>query len=136
MDAAALDSWPVLHMATIGGAAALHLDDQIGSLEPGKKADFITVRTHTPRMTPLFGDGPHANLHHNLVHAVRGSDVDLVVIDGAVAAEGGELAQADLGELIDRARSLAPGLFQRRAEYLATQADSVPAVFAATEKDV
>jgi 5-methylthioadenosine/S-adenosylhomocysteine deaminase len=135
MDAAALDSWPVLRLATIGGAAALHLDDQIGSLEPGKKADFIAVRTGTPRMTPLFGDGPQANLHHNLVHAVRGSDVDLVVIDGAVAAEGGELAQADLGELIGRARALVPGLFQRRAEYLAIQADSTPAVFAAKDKD-
>ena len=104
MDAAALDSWPVLRMATIGGAAALHLDDQIGSLEPGKKADFIAVRTGTPRMTPLFGAGPYANLHHNLVHAVRGSDVDLVVVDGAVAAEAGQLAQADLAELIGRAR--------------------------------
>ncbi len=128
MNAAALDSWPVLRLATIGGAAALHLDDQIGSLEPGKKADFIAVRTGTPRMTPLFGTGPHANLHHNLVHAVRGSDVDLVVIDGAAAAEAGQLAQADLAELIDRARSLVPGLFQRRAEYLAAHADPAPPI--------
>lgn len=98
MDAAALDSWQVLRMATTGGAAALRLDDQIGSLEPGKKADFIAVRTDTPRMTPLLGGGQHANLHHNLVHAVRGGDVDLVVIDGAVAAESGQLANADLAE--------------------------------------
>ncbi len=121
MDAAALDSWPVLRLATTGGARALGLDDQIGSLEPGKKADFITVRTDTPRMTPLLGVGPYANLHHNLVHAVRGSDVDLVVIDGAVAAESGQLRNADLAELIDRARAVVPGLFARRAEYLAAQ---------------
>jgi 5-methylthioadenosine/S-adenosylhomocysteine deaminase len=112
-------------MATMGGARALGAGDQIGSLEPGKKADFITVRTDTPRMTPLLGTGPYANLHHNLVHAVRGSDVDLVVIDGAVAAESGQLRNADLAELIDRARSLVPGLFARRAEYLAAQADHV-----------
>jgi 5-methylthioadenosine/S-adenosylhomocysteine deaminase len=121
MDAAALDSWQVLGMATIGGASALRLDDQIGSLEPGKKADFIAVRTGTPRMTPLLGAGPHANLHHNLVHAVRGSDVDLVVIDGRRVAESGQLANADLDELIDRVRSLVPGLFERRAEYLAAR---------------
>lgn len=119
MDAAALDSWQVLRMATIGGATALGVGKHIGSLEPGKKADFITVRTDTPRMTPLIGDGPYANLHHNLVHAVRGSDVDLVVVGGQVAAEAGDLANADLGELIARARSLVPGLFERRAAYLA-----------------
>jgi len=129
MDAAALDSWQVLRMATAGGAAALRLDDQIGSLEPGKKADFIAVRTDTPRMTPLLGDGPYANLHHNLVHAVRGSDVDLVVVDGRPVAESGRLLHADLAELIDRVRALVPGLFERRAEYLAAHADTAPAAF-------
>jgi 5-methylthioadenosine/S-adenosylhomocysteine deaminase len=132
MDAAALGSWQVLHMATMGGASALGLDGQIGSLEPGKKADFITVRTGTPRMTPLFSDGPHANLHHNLVHAVRGSDVDLVVVDGTAVAEAGRLANADLAELIARARAAVPGLFARRAEYLAAHAGSLPGAFPAT----
>jgi 5-methylthioadenosine/S-adenosylhomocysteine deaminase len=132
MDAAALDSWQVLRMATTGGAAALRLDDQIGSLEPGKKADFLAVRTDTPRMTPLLGDGPYVNLHHNLVHAVRGGDVDLVVIDGAPVAADGRLLNADLAELIDRARAAVPGLFARRAEYLAAHADSLPVAFAAT----
>jgi 5-methylthioadenosine/S-adenosylhomocysteine deaminase len=127
MDAAALDSWQVLSMATVGGARALGLDDELGSLEPGKKADFIAVRTDTPRMTPIFGAGPYANLHHNLVHAVRGSDVDLVVIDGATVAEGGRLVNADLAELIDRARAAVPGLFERRSAYLATHGES-PAV--------
>ena len=132
MDAAALDSWQVLRMATAGGAAALRLDDQIGSLEPGKKADFIAVRTDTPRMTPLLGAGPYANLHHNLVHAVRGSDVDLVVVDGRTVAESGRLVHADLAELIARVRALVPGLFERRAEYLSAHADTAPAAF--TEK--
>lgn len=128
MDAAALDSWQVLRMATIGGARALHLEGEIGSLEPGKKADFIAVRMDTPRMTPVFGSGPYANLHHNLVHAVRGSDVDLVVIDGAVVAESGALVNADLAELIARARAVVPGLFARRTEYLATHAEAPAAL--------
>ena len=134
IDAAALDSWQVLSMATSGGARAWASTDQIGSLEPGKKADFIAVRTGTPRMTPLLGGGPHANLHHNLVHAVRGSDVDLVVIDGTAGRRAGQLVNADLAELIARARAAVPGLFARRAEYLAAHIGSLPAAFPATQE--
>jgi 5-methylthioadenosine/S-adenosylhomocysteine deaminase len=119
LDAAALDSWDVLRMGTIGGARAIGLDHEIGSLEAGKKADFIAVRTNTPRMTPLFGDGPYFNLQHNLVHAVRGSDVDLTVIDGEIVVENGMLKTADLQALIRYVREAAPGLFARRADYLA-----------------
>jgi 5-methylthioadenosine/S-adenosylhomocysteine deaminase len=118
MDAAALDSWEVLRMATINGARCLGLDGEIGSLEAGKKADLIAVRTDTPRMTPLFG-GEYLNLHHNLVHAVRGSDVDLVMVDGRIVVEDGGLATADLAQLIADARGFAPGLFARRAAWLA-----------------
>ncbi|QWT22736.1 amidohydrolase [Subtercola sp. PAMC28395] len=120
MDAAAMDSWDVLRMATMGGSRALGLSHEIGSLEPGKKADLIAVRTDTPRMTPLLGDGPYANLHHNLVHAVRGSDVDLTMVDGKVLVEGGELLSADVQELIAAARATVPGLFERRSAYLAS----------------
>ena len=118
LDAAALDSWPVLRMGTILGAKAIGLDKEIGSLEVGKKADFIAVRTDTPRMTPLFGEGDYFNLQHNLVHAVRGGDVDMTVIDGEVVVENGKLKTADLGELIARARAVAPGLFARRKAWL------------------
>jgi 5-methylthioadenosine/S-adenosylhomocysteine deaminase len=118
MNAAALDSWTVLRMATIMGARCLGLDSEIGSLEVGKKADMIAVKTDTPRMTPLFGDD-YFNLHHNLVHAVRGGDVDVVVVDGNMLVENGRLKTADLTELIADVRALAPGLFARRAAWLA-----------------
>ncbi|MFD0851573.1 amidohydrolase family protein, partial [Actinomadura adrarensis] len=111
------------------GAAALGLDDQIGSLEAGKKADFIAVRTDTPRMTPFIVDGPFANLHHNLVHAVRGGDVDLTVVNGSVVASDGRLTNADIHELIDRARAVVPDLFARRAAYLASQDDGTASPF-------
>jgi 5-methylthioadenosine/S-adenosylhomocysteine deaminase len=118
MNAAALDSWNVLRMATIEGARCIGLDAEIGSLEPGKKADVIAVRTDTPRMTPRFG-AEHFNLHHNLVHAVRGGDVDLVMVDGRILVEDGRLKTADMTELIADVHRLAPGLFARRAAWLA-----------------
>lgn len=122
LDAAAMDSWQVLRMATITGARAIGLDAEIGSIEPGKRADIIAVRTDTPRMTPLYGEGPYFNLQHNLVHAVRGSDVVMTMIDGQVVVEDGVLQTADLREIIAEVRAVAPGLFARRAAFLAENA--------------
>ncbi|POF30835.1 amidohydrolase family protein [Roseibium marinum] len=118
-DAAAMDSWNVLRMATIGGARAIGLDHEIGSIEPGKRADIIAVRTDTPRMTPLFGSGPWFNLQHNLVHAVRGSDVAMTMIDGQIVVEDGQLLTGDLTEILDEIHTVAPPLFKRRAAWLA-----------------
>lgn len=118
LDAAALPAWDVLRMATIEGARAIGKDGEIGSLEAGKKADLIAVRTDTPRLTPLFG-GIDGNLHHNLVHAVRGSDVDLTMVDGRIVVEDGRLLTADMGSLIAGVHEVVPDLFQRRAAWLA-----------------
>ncbi len=123
LDAAAMDSWQVLRMATITGARAIGLDHEIGSIEAGKRADIIAVRTDTPRMTPLFGDGPYFNLQHNLVHAVRGGDVTMTMVDGKILVENGVLKTADLGEIIDEIHKVAPGHFSRRAAFLAENAD-------------
>jgi 5-methylthioadenosine/S-adenosylhomocysteine deaminase len=123
MDAAAMNSWQVLELATNGGARALGLADQLGSLEPGKQADLIAVRTDTPRMTPILSTGQYANIHHNLVHAVRGSDVDVTMVAGQIVVRDGRLHTADLQELIARVRALVPGLFERRSAYLATIGD-------------
>jgi 5-methylthioadenosine/S-adenosylhomocysteine deaminase len=70
-------------------------------------------------MTPLIGDGPYANIHHNLVHAVRGGDVDVTMVAGEVVVRDGQLLTADLGHLIENARAAVPGLFTRRSDYLA-----------------
>lgn len=122
LDAAALDSWNALRMGTILGAKAIGKDHEIGSLEVGKKADFIAIRTDTPRMTPLFGSGEYFNLHHNIVHAVRGGDVDMTVVDGKVVVENGELQTGDMQDFIARIHEVAPGLFARRKAWLAENA--------------
>lgn len=128
MDAAAMDSWQVLRMATRGGAGAIAQGDKLGAITVGRKADLVAVRTDTPRMTPLLPAGAYPNIHHNLVHAVRGSDVDLTMVDGEIVVRDGRLVNADLEELIDRVRVLVPGLFERRSAWLATQ-DKIGGLF-------
>ncbi len=54
------DSEQVIELATIGGARALHMDDKIGSLEIGKKADVIIVETQSANMMPNYN--PYATL--------------------------------------------------------------------------
>jgi 5-methylthioadenosine/S-adenosylhomocysteine deaminase len=125
-DAAAMDSWQVLRMATILGAKAIGLDHEIGSLEVGKRADVIAVRTDTPRMTPFFADGPYFNLQHNLVHGVRGQDVSLTMVDGEILVEDGVLKTANLEDIIAEVHRVVPGLFARRAAYLAEHAEGTP----------
>ncbi len=117
LDASALDAWSVCRMATITGAAALGMDSLTGSIEPGKQADLIAVKTDTPRMTPLLS-GSEGNLHHNLVHAVQGGDVDMTMVAGTVVAEKGKLLTMDMDELIHDANKAVPDLFRRREEWL------------------
>jgi len=119
LDASALDAWTVCQMATITGARALGMDSEIGSIEVGKQADLIAVRTDTPRMTPLL-TGRDGNLHHNLVHAVQGGDVDMTMVAGKIVVENGTLLTADLQALIHDMNGAVPDLFRRRAEWLAT----------------
>jgi 5-methylthioadenosine/S-adenosylhomocysteine deaminase len=119
LDASALDAWSVCRMATITGARTLGLDTSIGSIEVGKLADLIAICTDTPRLTPLLS-GATGNLHHNLVHAVRGGDVDMTMVAGNIIVDEGKLLTGDLHELITNANNAVPNLFRRRAEWLAT----------------
>lgn len=117
LDAAALDSWSVCRMATIEGAAAIKLNEKIGSLEVGKQADIIAVRTNIPHLTPLIG-GVDGNLHHNLVHAVQGGDVDMTMVKGRILVDGGKLLTADVEEIIADVNTAVPDLFARREAWL------------------
>jgi 5-methylthioadenosine/S-adenosylhomocysteine deaminase len=117
-DASALDAWSICRMATIEGARALGMQDSIGSLEVGKRADMIAVRTNTPRMTPLIPTGKHMNLPHNLVHAVQGGDVTMSMVDGQVLVADGELCQTDLLGIIRLANAAIGPLLARRDQWL------------------
>lgn len=96
----------VLRMATIDGAKALGLESEIGSIEPGKKADLILVDTRHPTLQPLI-DEPF-NLTANLVYAARGHEVSLVMVDGKVLYEDGELKTIDEAAVIRDIRETVP----------------------------
>lgn len=93
-DARSLPEASVLHMATLGGARALGLDAEIGSLEPGKQADLIAVNLSAPRFQPLY-DPLSA-----LVHTGAGSAVSHVWVGGRPLLFEGELQTLDESAIV------------------------------------
>ena len=90
-----------LEMGTIDGARALGLDQKIGSLTPGKRADIIMVRTDGISM------GVFTDPAHMLVEAAEEADVDTVVVDGRILKRGGKLTALVPEQVIaDAAKSL------------------------------
>jgi 5-methylthioadenosine/S-adenosylhomocysteine deaminase len=67
-----------LDLATIGGARALHMEQRIGSLEAGKRADLITVSMRASRQVPIYDPISH------LVYTTRGDDVRTTIVNGKV----------------------------------------------------
>ncbi|HVL66967.1 MAG TPA: amidohydrolase [Vicinamibacterales bacterium] len=67
-----------LQMATIEGARALGMDDRLGSLEPGKRADLIVVSMRGARQTPMYDPVSH------LVYVSRGDDVQTTIVNGKI----------------------------------------------------
>ncbi|MEQ9464643.1 MAG: TRZ/ATZ family hydrolase [Haliea sp.] len=97
-DASALPAARALAMATLGGARALGLDDQIGSLEPGKLADMIAVDLSGPETQPLY------NPLSQLVYACNGSQVTHSWIGGDLKLRDRQLTGFDLEALGQRSR--------------------------------
>jgi 5-methylthioadenosine/S-adenosylhomocysteine deaminase len=96
-DAAALPAAEVLRMATLGGAEALGLDEEIGSLEAGKAADLIAVDLSAPACTPVF----HAE--SQLVYTGTEARVTHVWVDGEALLEDGRHTRLDLAATLARA---------------------------------
>jgi 5-methylthioadenosine/S-adenosylhomocysteine deaminase len=98
MDSRALPAEQVVALATITGARALHLDKQIGSLEPGKKADLILVDTSAPHATPMY------NVYSELVYASKADDVRTVIIAGKIVMEDRRMLTLNEPEILAKAR--------------------------------
>jgi len=76
-------------MATLGGARTLLLQDEIGSLEPGKKADVVLHDTDRPEWRPLL------NVMNQLVWSADGRSVHTVYVDGRRVVDGGRMTTVD-----------------------------------------
>lgn len=92
-DPTAVPAEDVLEMATINGAKALGLENDVGSLEVGKKADFVAIDTRPARMQPVFSPVS------SVVYTATGADVKLVVVDGRIVVEDGELTTMNEDEV-------------------------------------
>jgi 5-methylthioadenosine/S-adenosylhomocysteine deaminase len=103
----ALPARDVVWMATRGGAQALRLQADIGSIEVGKRADLIVVDVSRPHTTP--GPDPYSTL----VYAARGTDVATTIVDGQVLVSDFALAHLDPAEIAGEARTEARALASR-----------------------
>ena len=90
-----------LEMATIGGARALGLQQQIGSLEPGKRADLIAVSVAGARQTPMYDPVSH------LVYVARGEDVRTTIVHGKVLMRTRKVSTLNERRVLDDAREWA-----------------------------
>jgi 5-methylthioadenosine/S-adenosylhomocysteine deaminase len=117
MDPTVLPADETLELATLGGARALGLDHEIGSLEPGKKADIVVVDRRSLRMTPIH-TGKYDNAITSLVYSATADDVDTVLIDGAVVLRGRRLTRVSEEEIVERATRVGRDLLARREPYV------------------
>jgi 5-methylthioadenosine/S-adenosylhomocysteine deaminase len=101
MQPTAADAQTVLTLATRGGARAIGMEDDIGSLEAGKKADLIVIDTRQPHLVPMYHPVSH------VVYAAKGSDVTTVIVDGHLLVRDRQLLHLDLGEIMARVNTLA-----------------------------
>jgi len=107
MDPTIMPVKQALKMATVDGAKALGLENTVGSLENGKKADLILINFEKPHLTPRHD--PYANI----VYSACGSDVETVIVDGTILMEGREVKNLDEGEVMQKASRTALDLLTR-----------------------
>lgn len=100
----------VFEMATLGGAVTMGLADEIGSIEPGKRADLALVDTRALHFAPVW----EADVYSQLVYEAQSSDVALTMVDGRVVYRDGELRTIDAGDV----KKACARIIRKKAEVL------------------
>lgn len=95
-----LSAETALRMATTGGASVLGLHEEIGTIEPGKRADLIVVDLDRPHLLPSY------NPFSTLVYSATGADVSHVLVDGRLLMENRGFTGLDPEEIMFRVRSI------------------------------
>jgi cytosine/adenosine deaminase-related metal-dependent hydrolase len=107
MDGELIPAEQALEMATINGAKSLGMEDSVGSLEAGKKADVILFDRMRPEWVPMWDPVS------TLVWSADGKSVDTVIIDGQVVLEEGEFTAIDEKGVLNAAAKQAEACNQR-----------------------
>jgi len=106
-NAQAVPADAALEMATIGGARALGLEGEIGSIEVGKKADIILLDLSAPHLTPLTNPVSH------IVYAARGNDVSHTIVGGRILMDERDLMTLDEETVAREAAEQAKDLLEK-----------------------
>ena len=104
MEPTSIKAYDILKMATIEGARVLGLDNEIGTLEPGKKADMIFIRTDKLHLCP------DNDVCTNIVYSANGADVDTVMIDGKIIMQNSKMINLDEKEVMKQVKKIAKRL--------------------------
>ncbi|MBW1704704.1 MAG: amidohydrolase [Deltaproteobacteria bacterium] len=100
MDPTVMSAPQVLDMAAMGGARALGLGDEIGAIEPGRRADLVLVDMDRPHLTPLY------HVPSQMVYAASGADVHTVMVDGEILLENRRFVHLDVDEIMENVRKI------------------------------
>jgi len=122
-DPSILPAWKTLRIATIEGAQTIGLGDQVGSIEPEKKADIILIDLKYPHLTPIVSK-PVRNVAPNLVYYARGDEVETVICNGKIIVKNHKCTSMDENKVMEDAQKAAEEVCSAATEdFLA--ADSV-----------
>ena len=98
MDPRVLSARDVLEMATIGGARVLGMEDKIGTLEAGKRADVIIINLQQPKTQPVY------SVESAIVYAASGSSVITTICDGKILMRDRKVLTVDVPAAIAKAK--------------------------------
>lgn len=104
MEPSSISAYDILKMATIEGAKVLGMENEIGTLEPGKKADMIFIKTDKLHMCPAN------DVCANLVYSSNGADVESVMIDGKVIMQNRKMINLDEKQVMRQVKKIAKRL--------------------------
>ena len=110
LDPRALSAGQALEMATIGGARAIHMENEIGSLEVGKKADLILLRTDAPHAVPMY------DAVQQVAYALKASDVETVIVGGRILMRNRQVLTLNEPQILAKAREYAEKVKKSLAE--------------------
>jgi 5-methylthioadenosine/S-adenosylhomocysteine deaminase len=104
-DPTALNAKTVLKMATSYGAAVLGLENEIGTIEPGKLADIVVVDLNSPHLCPVYDP------ISTLVYSAKGSDVRDVIVNGKVLMKDRKIISLDTEEIMERVENISTKIY-------------------------